>query len=367
MCRVDVTLTEDQRLLVSTTAALARRFATTGGVATDRASPDRIAAPEPRAVWRAVARMGLPGLLVPEHLGGTGACALDAALVMEELARRLVPVPLLGTLLAAALAVAAGGGAAVGPDLVGALATGERTGCVVLDEELLGLAPSGVAWDWSEGALVLAVDGGAVVETRARRPLEAIDPTRALARAGIDARERGPEDDDGRGRRLGAPTADRLTSWEALALALVCADLVGTLSGTLGAAVAHARVREQFGRPIGSFQAVQQLAAEHHVLVEAARSCMWHAAWAVDALAPDAAHRAASVAKAYCSEIARPVAEAAVQIWGGLGMTWECVAHLYLRRALLDRRVLGDEDHHLSMIADCGPNGPGGPGGAGAP
>ena len=129
---------------------------------------------------------------------------------------------------------------------------------------------------------------------------------------------------------------------------------VVTRRGTLDAAVAHARVREQFGRPVGSFQAVQQLAAEQHVLVEAARSCAWHAAWAVDALAPDAAHRAASVAKAFCSEIARPVGEAAIQIWGGLGMTWECVAHLYLRRALLDRRVLGDEDHHLSVIADRG-------------
>jgi alkylation response protein AidB-like acyl-CoA dehydrogenase len=188
------------------------------------------------------------------------------------------------------------------------------------------------------------LDGGVVVEARAGRKLAAIDPIRALARTSHGEGERG--------QRLGELTTDGLLRWEAQALALVCADLVGTLSGTLDAAVAHARVREQFGRPVGSFQAVQQLAAEQHVLVEAARSCTWHAAWAVDALAPDAAHQAASVAKAYCSEIARPVAEAAIQIWGGLGMTWECVAHLYLRRALLDRRVLGDEDHHLSVIAD---------------
>jgi alkylation response protein AidB-like acyl-CoA dehydrogenase len=351
MCRVDVTLTEEQQLLVSTVKTLAQRFATTGGAVTDRAGPGGVAGPDSAAAWRAVAGMGLPGLLVPEHLGGTGPCALDAALVIEELARRLVPVPLLGTLLAAALAAAgsgaaAGSPAAPGPRLARALAAGERAGCVVMDDELLGLAPSGVALDWSEDALVLAVDGGAVVETRAGRRLAAIDPTRALARVGQGGGERG--------QRLGELTAGGLLRWEAQALALVCADLVGTLSGTLDAAVAHARVREQFGRPVGSFQAVQQLAAEQHVLVEAARSCTWHAAWAVDALAPDAAHQAASVAKAYCSEIARPVAEAAIQIWGGLGMTWECVAHLYLRRALLDRRVLGDEDHQLSAIADRG-------------
>jgi alkylation response protein AidB-like acyl-CoA dehydrogenase len=346
MCRVDVTLTEEQQLLVSTVKTLAQRFATTGGAVTDRAGPGGVTGPDPAAAWRAVAGMGLPGLLVPEHLGGSGPCALDAALVMEELARRLVPVPLLGTLLAAALAAGVSG-PAPGAQLARALAAGERAGCVVLDDELLGLAPGGVAWDWSEDALVLALDagsmgGGVVVEARAGRKLAAIDPTRALAAAG----------DGERGQRLGELTADELLRWEAQALALICADLVGTLSGTLDAAVAHARVREQFGRPVGSFQAVQQLAAAQHALVEAARSCTWHAAWAVDALAPDAAHQAASVAKAYCSEIARPVAEAAIQIWGGLGMTWECVAHLYLRRALLDRRVLGDEDHQLSVIAD---------------
>jgi alkylation response protein AidB-like acyl-CoA dehydrogenase len=348
MCRVDVTLTEEQQLLVSTVKTLAQRFATTGGAVTDRARPGGVAGPDPAAAWRAVAGMGLTGLLVPEHLGGTGPCALDAALVVEELARRLVPVPLLGTLLAAALAAGVSG-TAPGAQPARALAAGERAGCVVLDDELLGLAPSGVAWDWNEDALVLALDagslgGGVVVEARTGRKLAAIDPVRALARTG---------DGDGeRRQRLGELTADGLLRWEAQALALVCADLVGTLSGTLDAAVAHARVREQFGRPVGSFQAVQQLAAEQHVLVEAARSCTWHAAWAVDALAPEAAHQAASVAKAYCSEIARPVAEAAIQIWGGLGLTWECVAHLYLRRALLDRRMLGDEDHHLSVIAE---------------
>src|ERR1700675_4171895 len=116
MCRVDVTLTDEQRLLVSPVKTLAKRFATTGGAVTDRAGPGGVAGPDPAAAWRAVAGLGLTGLLVPEHLGGTGPGALGAAPVMGELARRLVPVSLLGTLLAAALA-AAGSPAAAGTRL----------------------------------------------------------------------------------------------------------------------------------------------------------------------------------------------------------------------------------------------------------
>jgi alkylation response protein AidB-like acyl-CoA dehydrogenase len=345
---VDVTLTEDQRLLVEAVRELAQRFAVTGGSVADRGGPGGICGPEPGAAWRAVAGMGLPGLLVPEQAGGSGASVLDAALVVEELARELVPVPLLGTLLAADLAVTAG---AEG-DLVHLLASGRRAGCVVLDEGLLALAPYGIAWDWSKGAVVLALDpddagSGTVVQAtvsqQAGQQSQGIDPTRGLARVGPGQRESG--------QRVGVLSAAGRARWEAVAVGLTCADLVGALRGTLAAAVTYAKVREQFGRPVGSFQAVQQLVAEQHVLVEAARSCAWHAAWAADALAPDAALRAAAVAKAYCSEIARPVAEAAIQVWGGLGMTWECAAHLYLRRALLDRRVLGDEDYHLTTIA----------------
>jgi alkylation response protein AidB-like acyl-CoA dehydrogenase len=131
----------------------------------------------------------------------------------------------------------------------------------------------------------------------------------------------------------------------------VCADLVGTCSGALEAAVTHAGSRHQFGHPIGSFQAVQHLCADQLVSVEAARSIMWHAAWAVDALVPAEALALARIAKAYCSEMARTVCEAAIQVWGGLGMTWECSAHRSLRRALLDRQLFGDERVHLAAIA----------------
>ena len=142
-----------------------------------------------------------------------------------------------------------------------------------------------------------------------------------------------------------------MARWTAQALALVCADLLGTCTAALEGAVAHARTREQFGRPIGSFQAVQHLCAEQLVTVEASRSIVWQAAWAVDALPPAEALSTAQVAKVYCSEMARTVCEAAIQVWGGLGMTWECPAHRYLRRALLDRQLLGNERDLLAVIA----------------
>ena len=99
-------------------------------------------------------------------------------------------------------------------------------------------------------------------------------------------------------------------------IALVCADLVGTTAATLDVAVTHARTREQFGRPVGSFQAVQQLCADQLVSVESCRSITWQASWAVDELDPIEALSTSRIAKAYCSEVGRAVCEAAIQVWG---------------------------------------------------
>ena len=139
---------------------------------------------------------------------------------------------------------------------------------------------------------------------------------------------------------------------DALALVVVSADLLGVMRGALALAVEHAKQREQFGAPIGSFQAVQQLCAEQLVSIEGARDCVSYAAWAIDELPVDEALLAARVAKAYCSRAARTVVEAAIQVLGGIGMTWEHPAHLYLRRALAGGILFGDADTQLSMIAD---------------
>ena len=152
---------------------------------------------------------------------------------------------------------------------------------------------------------------------------------------------------------VGGPLSEAaLLRWEALGLVLLCADMVGAMAGSLALAVAYAKERVQFKRPIGSFQAMQHLAADQHVSTEASRSATYYAAWAVDGLAPADALRAARIAKAYVSPLAREVTEAVLQIHGGIGHTWEHSAHYYLRRALLSRRTLGDESVHLAHIAD---------------
>jgi alkylation response protein AidB-like acyl-CoA dehydrogenase len=140
--------------------------------------------------------------------------------------------------------------------------------------------------------------------------------------------------------------------WLALALTLVCADVVGVMRSGLAKAVAYTKERIQYGVPVGSFQAVQHMSADCLVQSEAAASTTKYAAWAVDALPTAEALLAARTAKAYCASVARPVTETIMQIYGGIGQTWEHVAHVHTRRALLDRQILGDESEQLLRIAD---------------
>ena len=143
---------------------------------------------------------------------------------------------------------------------------------------------------------------------------------------------------------------DDLAPWTALGLALTSADLVGVMRGVLDVTVAYASERRQFGVPVGSFQAVQHLLAEAHCLMEGALSVALHASWGVDSLEPDDAVAAGRVAKAYCARAARTVCETAVQVHGGIGNTWDCLAHVYLRRALLSSQWFGDDGVQLHAL-----------------
>lgn len=127
---------------------------------------------------------------------------------------------------------------------------------------------------------------------------------------------------------------DDAARWRALALTVTCADLVGTARGTHALATEYAKVREQYGATIGSYQAVAHLLAESLALIEGAISVVRHAAWAVDELPTTEAIEAARVAKIYCARAAMTVCETSIQVHGGIGNTWECLAHIYLRRAL---------------------------------
>jgi len=145
---------------------------------------------------------------------------------------------------------------------------------------------------------------------------------------------------------------DDLAQFTALGLALTSADLVGVMRGALDVTVAYASERRQFGVPVGSFQAVQHLLAEARCLLEGSLSTALYAAWAVDELAPADAIDAGRVAKAYCSRAARTVCETAIQVHGGIGNTWDCIAHVYLRRALLSSQWFGDDGVQLQEMAN---------------
>jgi alkylation response protein AidB-like acyl-CoA dehydrogenase len=322
-----VALTDEQRMLGATTAQMVADHPTVTDAEVERQRGTG-------ELWGAIAANGLVALVIAEQPDDDEP-TLNAALVVEQLARGVSAVPYLGTVLSLGLLHAA---APHGEEITEILAG--RPGCVVVDRTLSALAPHGIAVDVGPGALAVGAEGGVVRTATLGAHLDGLDLSRPLAHA------------VGGGTEIGAISSAAGTRWQAQALAWLCADLVGSCTGALEGAVAHARVRRQFGRPIGSFQAVQQLCADQLVTVESCRSITWQAAWAVDALNPAEALLQAQMAKAYCSEAARTVCEAAIQVWGGLGMTWECPAHRYLRRALLDRQLLGDERAQLGAIAD---------------
>jgi hypothetical protein len=240
-----------------------------------------------------------------------GATGVEAALVAEEFGRRLVDVPFLGPVLADDLRRAAGDG---GPVLT-----------IAVD----GVAVDGVAVDVRGIERVLILDGNRLLAGQVGPARPGADLTRH------DADVAGPLEPAG---ELSGEQAGR---WRALALVLTTADLLGAARGAHALACEYAKVRRQYGQSIGSYQAVAHPLAEGLALIEGSVSVLRHAAWAVDALPPAEAIRAARIAKVYCARAARDICETAVQVHGGIGNTWECLAHVYLRRALAAAELFG--------------------------
>ncbi|WP_046314948.1 acyl-CoA dehydrogenase [Mycobacterium sp. UM_Kg1] len=337
-------LTAEQQLLRDTTARLADSMAITSADAVPSGSGLD-------AQWRRVVELGLPGLRSPQSCG-LDASGVETAVTLEELARRLCAVPALGQgALAPELLAAAGA-----MEEVELTAEGSLRAAPVLAENLSDFAGPedvGVVLDAAGATHVLF----AVREGEAHRLMTAalppgldtcganLDLTRSLVSlttADLDSP-----------RKLGDPIApDRWTAVVALALTAVSADLVGVMAGALDEAVRYAGERVQFNTRIGSFQAIQHLLADSLVQLEGARSCLWHAAWAVDHLPAKHALLAARTAKAYASVAGREVVETAMQVLGGISITWEHPAHLRLRRILLNRRLFGDESVQYTGIAD---------------
>ena len=237
-------------------------------------------------------------------LRSDGASGVEVAIVAEEFGRGLVDAPFLGPVLADDLA-----------RRVGDNGSGST------------IAVNGHAIDARGYRRALTLDGTTVSAVDVGAARDAVDLTRATA------------DINGTATAVGDLDSDAAQRWLALALATTSADLVGTARGAHTLACDYAKIREQYGKSIGSYQAIAHLLAESLALIEGSVSILRHAAWAVDELDPAEAIRAGRFAKVYCARAARTVCETAIQVHGGIGNTWECLAHVYLRRALTSTQL----------------------------
>lgn len=313
---MDVRLSPEQKALRDSVAQLADRLGPRSVL--DLANADRAA-----RLDAAVAQSGVRELRTDALTS-----AVEPALVAEQLARGLADAPFLGPTLAAELRRVAGLEPATAPETVAFSADLARPGTDVAIDA--GGASS---------ALVLVPDGSghSLATVKVAGPpgnataADGIDLTRPTVR--LESTDHVPLD--------GTITEDQLTAWTALGQALATAELVGVMDGAIALAVEYATGRSQYGKQIGSFQAVQHLLADAYVLLEGARSAALHAAWAVDALAPDEALTAGAIAKAYAGRSALQVVETVIQVHGGNGNTWEYLPHVYLRRALVATDLFG--------------------------
>jgi alkylation response protein AidB-like acyl-CoA dehydrogenase len=328
---MDVRLSPEQRALQEAAAALVDTLAPRSVADLDNAErAAKLDAALTGTGWRDL-RQAADG---DEPLAST----VEAAIVAEELGRRVADAAFLGPTIATELRRRAGLAPAAEPETV--LLRPDLSSVMVFD----GSPGDGVAVDVRGRTTALALarkgDGYEVVSVSLTSARLARDLTRPVANlADATATSIG-----------GALTAQAVTAWHAFVLALTCADLVGVMRGAVQLARDYAVIRHQYGVAIGSFQSVQHLLADAFVAVEGSTSIARHAAWAADTLRPDDALAAAATAKAYCARAARDVCEAVIQIHGGIGNTWECLAHVYLRRALLSTQVLGDAGINLARV-----------------
>ncbi len=372
---MDFGLSEDQEALAHSAREFLARECAPALVRETAKTPDGV----PRALYAKMAELGWTGLVVPEKDGGLGLGAHELAHVLEELGRAAAPGPFLGTQLVAAALVRAGS-AAQKKRWLPRLLAGEALGALAYLEESDRHDPAGIAavargtakgWRLRGTKLfVMGVPGADLLVVAARtragtgaagvslflveagapgvrvRPQETIDLTRRVGE--VELRDAVVE----RGALLGRPGQ----GWPLLARLLdlgavgIAADSLGGAARALEMSVEYAKTRQQFGRPIGSFQAVKHMAAEMVAEVEPARSLVWYAAYALDRRPREAA-RAAAVAKARLGEVYTATVDRAVQMHGGIGFTWEHDLHLWFKRARWNEVAFGDPTFQRERLA----------------
>jgi len=324
-------------------------------------------------LWRHLAELGVLGILVPAEHGGQGGTLLDLTVVLEEMGKALLPGPFFASAVLGTLAIALGGSPTQRRSLLPALASGERRATVAIGTGDDAGAPAIIATNGPDGfrltgtigfvmdahvADVLVVpahtDGGVtlfVVDATAPEvsldPLRTVDMTRRLCTVRLDLTV--PTTAVLGTVGAGAPVITRVLQHARVGLAV---EAIGVTARALELSVAHANERQQFGRPIGSFQAVKHKCVDMMVGLETARSLVYYAAWAVSEDAAGA-ETAVAMAKAYASDVAKTVTSEAIQVHGGIGFTWEHPIHLYHRRALAIGAAFGSGVDHRTTVADA--------------
>ena len=324
-------------------------------------------------LWKSLAAdLGLAALLVPEEFGGADASAREAAVVMEELGRSVAPVPYFSSAVLATITLVEAGET----DLLAELASGDKTAALAvplsstanslvltvdadndnrnsdspndsLNGSVTSVADAGTADVFvvpvalAEGGMALyLVERGAVTVD----PVVSLDMTRPLGDLTFEAAS---------GTRIaeGKPAAKAVESALRYGAALLASEQLGVAQWCLDTTLEYVKGRYQFGRPVGSYQALKHRLADLWLEVGSANAA---ARYAADCLAQggDDTDVAVSIAQAYCSDVAVKAAEEAIQLHGGIGMTWEHPAHLYLKRAKADQIAMGTPDQHRAHLAE---------------
>ena len=333
-------------------------------------------------LWKEMAELGWLGLAFPEAYGGQGLGFVDLTVILEEMGAALLPSPFLSTVILAGQTILLGGSEAQKKAYLPKIAEGALIATLAMTEPAgrfdaegitaVKATPQGAGFritgtklfvpdahiaellvvaartketdDKSAGISLFLVEGNSPgVSTTL---LKTMDQTRKQCEVVFDNVQ------VGRDRLLGTldqgwPILQKVLN---LATVSLCAEMVGGAQRVLDLSVSYAKERVQFGRPIGSFQAIKHKCAEMMLQVESAKSAAYYAAWAVDEDVPEAP-LAVSMAKAYCSDAYRNTAGEGIQVHGGIGFTWEHDMHLYFKRAKYAEFTFGDATYHRELVA----------------
>jgi len=325
------------------------------------------------ATWSQLAeQLGLQSLIIPEEFGGQGYGYVELTVVLEEMGRSLLCAPYFSSVVLAANTLLHSGDDAAKKELLPGIASGDTIATLAMTEDNGRWDAEGITATASKSGDGYTIDGHKMfvldghtanliivaaktgdnvslftvagdADGLTRTPLATMDQTRKQARlefSGTPAKLLGSEGE-------GWPVLSRVLDLAAVALA---AEQVGGAQKCLDMSVEYAKVRVQFGRPIGSFQAIKHKCADMLLEVESAKSAAYYAGWAAAEL-NDELPTVASLAKAYCSDAYFHAAAENIQIHGGIGFTWEHDAHLYFKRAKSSQLLLGDPTYHRELLA----------------